>query len=132
MFCQLIRKIFYNFICNTIYSIIIISKFWKISFNQKINCDSFFISYRSYFRIFYCWQRICYNRNPSNSISNINTMICIYKSHLSFLIIIFIMHIMNYIHCFCIYSRNIIHNHFKIFHYFIIIKWTISNSWNIW
>ena len=53
MLLKFSHKLFYYIYCKIIYSIIIISKFWKISFYAIVYCKTSLITNNFHFCIFY-------------------------------------------------------------------------------
>ena len=107
--------------CDLIYTRIVISITWEISLNLEIFCDSFFITDDLNFCIFDCTEGIYNMRESCNTGCERTLAVIIDERHLSSLIIIFIMHVMDQVQYIHINVSQPVHPPVEFLDYFVVI-----------
>ena len=78
-----------------IYTVIVVSVFWEISFNFVINGNTVFVTNWFYLGILDCGKRIGNNGKSGNSCGKPTGYFFVVESHLQSFIAVFIMHIVD-------------------------------------
>ncbi len=69
-----------------------------------------------------CGERVCHNRQASDSCCKVSLNLSVMKSHLYLLIAVLVMHIVNHVECIYIYLCKPLHHSGILFHNIVIIQ----------
>ena len=108
-FSELCYKLMCNISCNEVNCIIVVAVFREVTCCFKINDKAVLILYGTDAGIFYCRKGVCYNGKSRYTESHKSADLCVVQRHLCFFISVFIVHIVDNIHCVYIKSCKPLH-----------------------
>ena len=130
-FLQFLIEVVNQVYSQVVYTIIIITEAREFTFNIEAFCQADIITLSSNLRIFNSRKRIDSNRHTCYTISQVNSRIRVDKCHLSFFIIILIVHVMNDVHCLIIYTCHLLQNLLIVSQNFFEVQHVTSQHRNI-
>ncbi|MNZ78078.1 hypothetical protein D3C78_966410 [compost metagenome] len=126
------HKALYQFNCNLVNTIIIVTIAREFAFNYEVNSDTLFVTDRFNFSIFDSAQGVSSYRQAGDTTSHCAKNITVMKRHFNAFVAIFIVHVVDNIQSIYIQFSEPFHHWSEAFHNFVVIKVFSSNWQKLW